>query len=99
MGQVLDAKRAAGSDSLDPGEAGIPTEGATIAFYGDGTTSEGDVSESMVFAASFPVSYTHLDVYKRQRCASTRDAAHCQGSAHEQAHKVANRHRAHTDRD
>lgn len=60
MGQVLDAKRAAGSDSLDPGEAGIPTDGATIAFYGDGTTSEGDVSESMVFAASFQSPLLHV---------------------------------------
>lgn len=60
MGQVLDAKRAAGSNSLDPGEAGVPTDGATIAFYGDGTSSEGDVSESMVFAASFQSPLLHV---------------------------------------
>lgn len=60
MGQVLDAKRASGSHSLDPGEAGVPTKAATIAFYGDGTTSEGDVSESMVFAASFQSPLLHV---------------------------------------
>ena len=60
MGQVLDAKRKAGSDSLAPGEAGVPTEGATIVFYGDGTTSEGDVSESMVFASSFQSPLLHV---------------------------------------
>lgn len=60
MGQVLDAKRAAGSTSLAPGEAGIATKAATVVFYGDGTTSEGDVSESMVFAASFQAPVLHV---------------------------------------
>lgn len=60
LGQVLDAKRAAGSTSLDPGEAGIATEAATIVFYGDGTSSEGDVNESMVFAASFQSPLLHV---------------------------------------
>lgn len=60
LGQVLDAKRAAGSTSLAPGEEGIATEGATITFYGDGTTSEGDVNESMVFAASFQSPLLHV---------------------------------------
>jgi pyruvate dehydrogenase E1 component alpha subunit len=60
LGQVLDAKRAAGSDSLDPGEAGIATDAATLVFYGDGTTSEGDVNESMIFAASFQSPLLHV---------------------------------------
>lgn len=60
MGQLLDAKRAAGSTTLAPGEQGIATDGATIVFYGDGTTSEGDVSESMVFAASFQAPVLHV---------------------------------------
>ena len=60
LGQLLDAKRAAGSASLDPGEPGIPTGAATIVFYGDGTTSEGDVNESMVFAASFQSPLLHV---------------------------------------
>lgn len=53
LGQVLDAKRAAGVASLDPGEPGIPTGAASIALYGDGTTSQGEVSEAMVFATSY----------------------------------------------
>lgn len=53
LGQVLDAKRAMGSSSLAPGEAGVATDAATIVFYGDGTTSQGEANESMVFAASF----------------------------------------------
>lgn len=60
LSQVLDAKRASGSVSLDPGEPGIATEGATLTFYGDGTTSEGDVNESMVFAASFQSPLVHV---------------------------------------
>lgn len=55
LGQVLDAKRKAGNTQLAPGEPGTPTGVATIAFYGDGTSSQGDVSESMVFAASYQV--------------------------------------------
>ena len=49
-----------GQSVLAPGEAGVPTEGATIVFYGDGTTSEGDVSESMVFASSFQSPLLHV---------------------------------------
>lgn len=60
LSQVLDAKRAAGDTSLMPGEAGVPTNAATITFYGDGTTSEGDVNESMVFAASFQSPLLHV---------------------------------------
>ncbi len=59
-GQVLDAKRAAGSATLDPGEPGISTDAATVVFYGDGTTSQGDVNESMVFAASFQSPLLHV---------------------------------------
>ena len=53
LGQVLDAKRAAGDTSLDAGEAATATGDATIVFYGDGTTSQGDANESMIFAASY----------------------------------------------
>ncbi len=60
LGQVLDAKRAQGDTSLDPGAAGVPTDAATLAFYGDGTTSQGDVNESMVFAASFQAPLVHV---------------------------------------
>lgn len=60
IGQVLDAKRATGSSSLAPGEAGIPTEAATVVFYGDGTTSQGDVNESMIFASSFQAPLLHV---------------------------------------
>ncbi|MGO1538888.1 MAG: thiamine pyrophosphate-dependent enzyme [Leucobacter sp.] len=53
LSQVLDAKRRAGSTSLDAGEPGIATDEATMVFYGDGTTSQGDANESMIFAASY----------------------------------------------
>ena len=53
LGQVLDAKRAAGNTALDAGEAGTATAEATLVFYGDGTTSQGDANESMIFAASY----------------------------------------------
>lgn len=53
LGQLLDAKRRAGVTSMDPGEAGTPTGEATMVFYGDGTSSQGDASEAMVFAASY----------------------------------------------
>lgn len=53
LGQVLDAKRRAGSTALDAGEAGTPTGEATLVFYGDGTSSQGDPNEAMIFAASY----------------------------------------------
>lgn len=53
LGQLLDAKRAAGDSTLDAGEAGTATGEATLVFYGDGTTSQGDANESMIFAASY----------------------------------------------
>jgi len=53
LGQVLDAKRRAGDTALDPGEAGTATGEATMVFYGDGTSSQGDANEAMVFAASY----------------------------------------------
>lgn len=53
LAQVLDAKRRAGVTSMDVGEAGTPTGEATMVFYGDGTTSQGDANEAMVFAASY----------------------------------------------
>lgn len=53
LGQLLDAKRAAGDTTLDPGEAGTNTGEATMVFYGDGTSSQGDANEAMVFAASY----------------------------------------------
>jgi pyruvate dehydrogenase E1 component alpha subunit len=53
LGQLLDAKRRAGDTTLDPGEAGTATGEATMVFYGDGTSSQGDANESMIFAASY----------------------------------------------
>lgn len=53
MGQVLDATRNAGSTSLEPGAAAQETGEATIVYFGDGASSQGDVSEAMVFAASY----------------------------------------------
>lgn len=53
LGQLLDAKRRAGTTSMDAGEAGTATGEASMVFYGDGTSSQGDANESMVFAASY----------------------------------------------
>ncbi len=53
LGQLLDAKARAADTALDPGEDGTATGEATMVFYGDGTTSQGDANESMVFAASY----------------------------------------------
>lgn len=53
LGQLLDAKRRAADTTLDAGETGTATGEATMVFYGDGTSSQGDASESMVFAASY----------------------------------------------
>lgn len=53
LGQLLDAKRRAGVTSMDAGEPGTATEEATMVFYGDGTSSQGDPNESMVFATSY----------------------------------------------
>ncbi|MFA7497777.1 MAG: thiamine pyrophosphate-dependent enzyme [Leucobacter sp.] len=53
LGQLLDAKRRAGDTALDAGEPGTATGEATMVFYGDGTTSQGDANESMIFAASY----------------------------------------------
>ena len=53
LGQLLDAKRRAGVTSMDAGEAGTETGEATLVFYGDGTTSQGDANEAMIFAASY----------------------------------------------
>ena len=47
MGQRLDGAVGNG------GTGGSSTDEATIAFFGDGATSQGDVHEGMVFAASF----------------------------------------------
>lgn len=53
LGQLLDAKRAAADTALDAGEAATATGEATMVFYGDGTSSEGDPNEAMIFAASY----------------------------------------------
>ena len=53
LGQLLDAKRRDGVTSMDAGEPGTATGEATMAFYGDGTSSQGDANESMIFAASY----------------------------------------------
>lgn len=53
LGMVLDAKLKNGDRALDPGEAGTPTGSAVLAFYGDGTTSQGEANEALVFAQSY----------------------------------------------
>lgn len=53
LGQLLDAKRRDGVTAMDAGEAGTATGEATMVFYGDGTSSQGDANEAMVFAASY----------------------------------------------
>ena len=53
LGMVLDAKLTAADRTLAPGEAGTATGSAVMAFYGDGTTSQGDANEALVFAASY----------------------------------------------
>ncbi|MGJ0205137.1 thiamine pyrophosphate-dependent enzyme [Leucobacter sp. gxy201] len=53
LGQLLDAKARAGVTSMDAGEPGTATGEATLVFYGDGTTSQGDSNEAMIFAASY----------------------------------------------
>lgn len=53
LGQLLDAKRRAADPTLDAGEPGTATGEATMVFYGDGTTSQGDANEAMIFAASY----------------------------------------------
>ncbi|WP_024356906.1 thiamine pyrophosphate-dependent enzyme [Leucobacter chironomi] len=53
LGQLLDAKRRAADTALDAGEAGTATGEATMVFYGDGTSSQGDANEAMIFAASY----------------------------------------------
>lgn len=53
LGQLLDAKRRAGDTSMDAGEPGTATGEATMVFYGDGTSSQGDANEAMIFAASY----------------------------------------------
>jgi len=53
LGQLLDAKHRAGVTAMDAGEATTETGEATMVFYGDGTSSQGDANEAMVFAASY----------------------------------------------
>jgi len=53
LGQVLDAKRRQGAGEMPAGEPGVETGEATMVFYGDGTSSQGDANEAMVFAASY----------------------------------------------
>lgn len=53
LGQLLDAKARAGSTALDPGEPAIETGEATLVYFGDGATSQGDVSEAFIFATSY----------------------------------------------
>jgi len=51
MGQKFDG--VIGSPPVTDGEKPGDTNEATIAFFGDGATSQGDVHEGMVFAAAF----------------------------------------------
>lgn len=53
LGQLLDAKRSAGVTALDAGEAPTTTNEATMVFYGDGTSSQGEANEALIFASSY----------------------------------------------
>ncbi|MBP6685155.1 MAG: pyruvate dehydrogenase (acetyl-transferring) E1 component subunit alpha, partial [Leucobacter sp.] len=53
LGMLLDAKRKAGNTALDPNEPGTATDRAVMCFYGDGTTSQGEANEALVFAQSY----------------------------------------------
>lgn len=53
LSQVLDATKKAGEKDLPAGAQGRETNEATIVYFGDGATSQGDVNEAMIFAASY----------------------------------------------
>ena len=53
LGMLLDAKRKAGNTALDPNEPGTRTDRGVMCFYGDGTTSQGEANEALVFAQSY----------------------------------------------
>ena len=53
LGMLLDAKRTAGNTALDPNEPGTRTGRGVMCFYGDGTTSQGEANEALVFAQSY----------------------------------------------
>ncbi|MEB4614862.1 thiamine pyrophosphate-dependent enzyme [Leucobacter sp. M11] len=53
LGQLLDATREAGVTALDPGSDPTPTGQGSLVYFGDGATSQGDVSEALTFAASY----------------------------------------------
>lgn len=53
LSQVLNAKARAGSTALDAGEPAVETGDATLVYFGDGATSQGDVNEAFIFATSY----------------------------------------------
>lgn len=53
LGMVLEAKQREGNTELEPGEPGTRTDAAVMSFYGDGTTSQGEANEALVFAQSY----------------------------------------------
>lgn len=53
LSQLLDAIARAGERTLDPGEPARATGDATMVYFGDGASSQGDVSEALVFSTSY----------------------------------------------
>lgn len=53
LGMLLQAKQAAGVSTLEPNEPGTPTGRAVMCFHGDGTSSQGEANEALVFAQSY----------------------------------------------
>lgn len=53
LGQLLDATRAAGVTTLDAGSQPVASDEASLVYFGDGASSQGDVSEALTFAASY----------------------------------------------
>jgi len=53
LSQLLNAISRAGERSLDPGAPALPTGDATMVYFGDGASSQGDVNEALVFSTSY----------------------------------------------
>lgn len=53
LGQLLDGIARSGERSLEAGQAALATGDATIVYFGDGASSQGDVSEALVFSTSY----------------------------------------------
>lgn len=53
LGQLLDGIARSGERSLEAGQAALATGDATMVYFGDGASSQGDVSEALVFSTSY----------------------------------------------